>query len=105
MIWPVSALFSQLVSISMRLLLITKTMVAALLLLSQNLLAQQPVTDGVEMADQLRADGKIWVVVAVIAAVFAGIILYLIRLDRQIGKLEKEVSKQKLINKTQDIGR
>ncbi len=57
-------------------------------------MAQQPVTNGVEMADQLRADGKIWVVVAVIAAIFAGIILYLIRLDRQIGKLEKEVKSQ-----------
>lgn len=67
----------------------------ALLLLSQNLMAQQPVTDGVEMADRLRADGKIWVVVAVIATVFVGIILYLIRLDRQIGKLEKEVKERK----------
>lgn len=66
----------------------------ALLLVSQNLLAQQPVTNGVEMADQLRADGKIWVVVAVVAAVFAGIIIYLIRLDRQIGKLEKEVKEK-----------
>lgn len=65
-----------------------------LLLLSQNLMAQQPVMDGVEMADRLRADGKIWVVVAVIAAVFAGIIFYLIRLDRQIGKLEKEIKEK-----------
>lgn len=73
---------------------------AALLLLSQNLMAQQPVADGVEMADRLRADGKIWVVVAVIAAVFAGIIIYLVRLDRQIGKLEKEV-KQK--NNSQSV--
>ena len=58
-------------------------------------MAQQPVATGVAMADRLRADGKIWVVVAVIAAVFAGIILYLIRLDRQIGKLEKEVENKK----------
>lgn len=65
-----------------------------LLLLSQQVMAQQPVTNGVEMADQLRADGKIWVVVAVIAAIFAGIVVYLIRLDRQIGKLEKEVKSQ-----------
>ncbi|MFD2936342.1 CcmD family protein [Spirosoma flavum] len=65
------------------------------LLLSQNLMAQQPVADGIEMADRLRADGKIWVVVAVIAVVFAGIIIYLIRLDRQIGKLEKEIKEQK----------
>ena len=69
----------------------------ALLLFSQNLMAQQPVADGIEMADRLRADGKIWVVVAVIAAVFAGIIIYLVRLDRQLSKLEKEV-KEKMTN-------
>ena len=79
----------------MRLPLLTKFPLVALLLLSQNLLAQQPVANGVEMADRLRADGKIWVVVAVVAAVFVGIILYLIRLDRQIGKLEKEVKEKK----------
>ncbi len=70
-------------------------LLATLLLLSQTLMAQQPVSDGIEMADRLRADGKIWVVVAVIAAVFTGIIVYLIRLDVQIGKLEKEVKQQK----------
>lgn len=81
--------------IPMRLPLLMKAPLAALLLLSQTLMAQQPVSDGVEMADRLRADGKIWVVVAVIAAVFTGIIVYLIRLDRQIGKLEKEVKEKK----------
>ncbi|QIP14904.1 CcmD family protein [Spirosoma aureum] len=79
----------------MRLSFLTKAPLAALLLLSQNLMAQQPVSNGVEMADQLRADGKIWVVVAVIAAVFAGIVIYLIRLDLQLGKLEKEVKEKK----------
>ncbi len=69
---------------------IKKFVLPVLLLLSQNLFAQQTV----DMADKLRADGKIWVVVVVIAVVFAGIIGYLIRLDRQLGKLEKEV-KQK----------
>ncbi|GAB2592457.1 CcmD family protein [Spirosoma areae] len=84
----------------MRLPFLLKYPLVALLLLSQNLMAQQPVATGVEMADRLRADGKIWVVVAVIAAVFAGIISYLVRLDRQIGKLEKEVSET--IRKKQD---
>ncbi|GAB3720498.1 CcmD family protein [Spirosoma lituiforme] len=70
-------------------------LLATLLLFSQNLMAQQPAADGIEMADRLRADGKIWVVVAVIAAVFVGIIVYLIRLDRQIGKLEKDVNEKK----------
>jgi beta-lactamase regulating signal transducer with metallopeptidase domain len=83
-----------------------KSSLLALLLLSQQVMAQQPVTNGVEMADQLRADGKIWVVVAVIATVFAGIVVYLIRLDRQIGKLEKEVQNQKkdVRQKTSDLG-
>ena len=43
----------------------------------------------VEMADVMRSNGKIYVVVAVIVAIFAGIILYLIRLDRKLTKLEK----------------
>lgn len=71
--------------------LIKRFPLALLLVFSHQLLAQQPISNQVEMADQLRADGKIWVVVAVIAAVFAGIIIYLIRLDRQISKLEEEM--------------
>ena len=78
----------------MRLLSLARYPLATLLLFSQNLMAQQPVADGVEMADRMRADGKIWVVVAVIAAIFAGIIVYLVRIDRQIGKLEKEVKEK-----------
>ena len=58
-------------------------------LISTNLFAQQDV----EMADQLRADGKIWVVITVITVVFLGIITYLINLDRKITKLEKELKK------------
>lgn len=43
-----------------------------------------------EMADMMRAEGKIYVVVLVLATIFAGIIVYLIRLDKKISKLEKE---------------
>lgn len=90
----------------MRLSFLTKAPLATLLLLSHTLLAQQPVSNGVEMADRLRADGKIWVVVTVVAAVFAGIIIYLVRLDRQIGKLEEAVKSQKETKlKAQDINR
>lgn len=49
-------------------------------------LAQRP---DVPMADGMRANGKIYVVVAIIVAIFAGIVLYLIRLDRKLTKLEK----------------
>lgn len=41
------------------------------------------------MADAMRSNGKIFVVVAVILTIFAGIILYLVRLDKKISKLEK----------------
>ena len=43
----------------------------------------------VEMADTFRSNGKIFVVVAVIVTIFAGIILYLVRLDKKLTKLEK----------------
>ncbi len=42
-----------------------------------------------EMADALRRDGKIYVVVLVLATIFAGIIAFLVRLDRKISRLEK----------------
>jgi CcmD family protein len=57
------------------------------LLTSFNSFAQEEVP----MADQMRADGKIWVVVAVIAIVFVGIIAYLVLLDRKITKIEKRL--------------
>ncbi|RYY84272.1 MAG: CcmD family protein [Chitinophagaceae bacterium] len=43
-----------------------------------------------EMADTFRSNGKIYVVFAVILTIFAGIILYLVRLDRKISRLERE---------------
>ncbi len=45
----------------------------------------------VEMADQFRADGKIYVVIAVISIILVGFFLYLFRLDRKITHLEKRL--------------
>jgi bacteriorhodopsin len=56
-----------------------------LLIILSNILFQQDV----EMADIMRQDGKIWVVVGVILIVFTGIILFLISLDKKVTKLEK----------------
>lgn len=44
----------------------------------------------VEMADAMRDNGRIYVVVAVVITILAGLIIYLIRLDRKMTKLEKE---------------
>lgn len=42
----------------------------------------------VEMADKFRADGKIYVVVAVVLVILLGIFVYVARLDRKITTLE-----------------
>ena len=60
----------------------------SLLLFNIAIWAQKP---EVQMADTMRDNGKIYVVVAVILAIFIGIILYLIRLDRKMTRLEKDI--------------
>ncbi|MEA5426076.1 MULTISPECIES: CcmD family protein [Arcicella] len=63
------------------------------LLISVSLFAQDNAAGEPEMADKLFADGRIYVVVAVVATIFAGIIVYLINLDSKISKLEKQIRK------------
>ena len=43
----------------------------------------------VEMANLMRSNGKIYVVVAVISIIFLGIVFFLIRIDSKIRKIEK----------------
>ncbi len=56
-----------------------------LLFISAACLAQD-----VEMATELRSSGKIYIVVAVVAAIFAGLAIYLFSIDRRLKKLEKQ---------------
>jgi len=44
----------------------------------------------VDMADTMRSNGRIYVVVAVVLLILVGLILYVVRLDRKITRLEKE---------------
>jgi CcmD family protein len=69
--------------------MIKKFLLSFFAILNCLFLFAQDTAKGVEMADALRQNGKIYVVVAVILAIFLGIIIYLIRLDRKISKLEK----------------
>lgn len=59
----------------------------SIVLLTFKLNAQQQI----EMADAFRADGKIYVVVGILSLVFIGIVLFLIRLEMKVSKLEKEL--------------
>lgn len=43
----------------------------------------------IEMADQFRADGKIYVVIAVVSVILIGLFAYLFRLERKVAELEK----------------
>lgn len=55
--------------------------------------AQQTVQTSTTMADGMRSNGKIYVVVAVLLTILLGLIAYVIRIDKKVSKLEKD-SKQ-----------
>lgn len=46
----------------------------------------------VPMADGMRAEGKIYVVVAIILVIFAGLIAFLIATERKVSKIEKKLT-------------
>ena len=46
-----------------------------------------------QMADTMRSNGKIYVVVTVCLLILVGLFLYVSRVDRKVSKLEKELRK------------
>jgi len=46
--------------------------------------------NGVEMADSLRSNGKIYVVVICIVIILVGLLAYLFTIDKRLKKIEKE---------------
>lgn len=48
----------------------------------------------VTMADRMRSEGRIYVVIAVMLTILIGIALYLYRLDRKIGQAEKQAGQK-----------
>ena len=81
-----------------------KYLITLLLITSLNVIAQDgsyQVTEKsyedttVEMADLMRSDGKIYVVVGIIIVIFTGIIFYMVSIDRKISKIEREVFSEK----------
>jgi CcmD family protein len=61
-----------------------------LLLLASAAFAQASGTEP-EMADALRQSGKIYVVVLVLVIIVTGLLVYLVRLDGKVSRLEREV--------------
>jgi len=58
-------------------------------------MAQDNDSQMVEMADTMRSEGKIYVVVLVVAIVFTGLIIYAANTDRKLTKVEKELQSLK----------
>ncbi len=76
------------ITINKQIIIMKKLTFLLLLLLSTTaVFAQDP---SVQMDDALRANGKIYVVVAVLAIIFTGIAIYLFTIDRRLKKIEKE---------------
>lgn len=73
-------------------------MVVFLLFISLQAMSQEKIeitTDdyqnsSVEMADLMRSEGKIYVLVGIIGIVLGGILVYVMHTDRKISKLEKK---------------
>ena len=60
------------------------------LLLFALLVSYCPQAQEETMANSMRSNGKIYVVVAVLTTILVGLIAYLVRLEKKISKLEKE---------------
>ncbi|ULQ54812.1 CcmD family protein [Flavihumibacter fluvii] len=66
-------------------------LVCLFLLVSVSVWAQETMPDEpVQMADGMHSSGKIYVVVAVVITILAGLFAYLINLDKKISRLEKK---------------
>lgn len=62
------------------------SILAFLMLSVQNIFAQN---NEIEMADNLRAEGKIYIVVICIVIILLGLLAYLFSLDKKVKMLEK----------------
>jgi hypothetical protein len=58
------------------------------------LLASSSYAQEVEMADTMRSEGKIYVVVAILTVILLGLVTYLITIDRKVARLEKKLNEK-----------
>lgn len=72
-----------------------KILLILLLLLTNFASEAQETISQPSMADTFRADGKIYVVVAVMGIIFTAIVVLLIVLERRLKKLENELNNKK----------
>lgn len=72
--------------------IITRFMLCLLLLTGYSASAQMQVPGPNDSAELLRKSGQIYLVILVLATIFAGILIMLVVLERKLARLEKERS-------------
>ena len=68
-----------------------KRIVSLTLLLAALLINQAAFAQDAEMADSMRANGKIYVVVGIILIVLVGLIVYLFMTDKKLTRIEQQL--------------
>jgi CcmD family protein len=71
-----------------------KTFVKTILLFAFSIAANVVSAKQVEMADGMRADGKIYVVVVIVLVILIGLFTYLFLLDRKLNKMEQQLKER-----------
>jgi hypothetical protein len=61
-----------------------------ILMVCSTCLKAQGVPEKTGFDNMMRSNGRIYVVIAVILVILTGLILYLVRIERKVRKLEKE---------------
>jgi uncharacterized membrane protein YqhA len=72
-------------------------LIACILLLVSLPVTLQAQGSEIDMADTMRSNGKIYVVVSVVSIILVGLLFYLISIDRRVQKIENERKKDNSI--------
>lgn len=72
----------------------TKNLVSLLFILTGFFMNAQEATNRPQMADAFRDNGKIYVVISVIAIIFLSLVFFLVRLDRKVKKMEDKMNEK-----------
>jgi hypothetical protein len=67
-----------------------RTIIPFFIFLLSSIVVQAQEGSKTGFGETMRSSGRIYVVIAVILTILFGLILYLIRLDRKMSKMEKE---------------
>jgi CcmD family protein len=65
--------------------------IAVFIFLIVGFFAKSQTANEPQMADGFRQDGKIYIVISVIAMIFIAIVLFLVFLERKVKRLEKKL--------------